>query len=110
MKTCMPLLLALIPLAGCGGSDFVARQADWNSRIGMGGMNTTPGMSDLGRSSASDDEATRQRIKMGEDVENADARRAGFGPSLTDGMKCATSSSFSGSANSGVSSSHTECH
>ena len=104
------LLLSLIPLTACGLSDFAAKQAAWNSSIGMDAMNATPGFGASRGTPGSDDDATRQRIKAGEDLENADAQQAGFGPSPTDGMSCTTTRSFSGSANSGTATSHTECH
>ena len=113
MKYQLLLAAVLLPLAGCGVADFAAQQANWNQTHGMGGMNGMPNMGGSGTSSSNqeeDDAAVQARIKRGEDVENEQARQAGFGPSPTEGMNCSTHSSFTGSANAGTSSSQTSCH
>ncbi len=53
---------------------------------------------------------TQSNITRGEQIENDDASKAGFGPSPTDDMNCTTTSSRSGSANNMTSTSSTECH
>jgi hypothetical protein len=101
-------------LAGCGVADFAAKQNEWNQAHGVGSMNPGGGMGDGPsadeRASAERDAETQRNIRQGEAVENEEARKAGFGPSPTDGMNCTSSSSFTGSANSGTSSSVTHCH
>jgi membrane protein involved in colicin uptake len=62
------------------------------------------------RVAAEKDAETQRNIKQGEDLENEDARKAGFGPSPTDGMNCSTTSSSSGSANNLTTSTSTTCH
>jgi len=62
------------------------------------------------RAAAEKDAETQRNIKQGEDVENEEARKAGFGPSPTDGMNCTTTSSSSGSANNRTTSTSTTCH
>jgi len=104
------LLFLVIPLAGCGVADLAQKQADWNRQMGMGGMNSVPTMSSPGNGQAESDADVQRRIKQGEDLENREARQAGFGPSPTEGMNCTTTSSYSGTANSGTSTSHTSCH
>lgn len=111
----MPLIVALLAgsLAGCAVADFAQRQSDWNAQHGMGSMNGPPmigGPSTTVGAPTADDAETQRRIKQGEDLENEEARKAGFGPSPTEGMNCATTSSYSGSANSGNSTSNTSCH
>lgn len=60
---------------------------------------------------AADKEAETQRnITRGEDVENEEARKAGFGASPTSGMNCTTTTSRSGSANNLTTTSNTVCH
>ena len=117
-------LAALLVLGGC---TLTPEQAAWNRAHHVGELPLTPAdapfngknYADPSPHSDSDDqqraayEANQQRqmeIKRGEDVENEEARKAGFGPSPTDGMNCASTSSFSGSANNGTSTSHTSCH
>ena len=113
MKYQLLLAALLLPLAGCGVADFAAQQSNWNQSHGMGSMNGMPNMggsATSGSSQEEDDAAVQARIKRGEDLENEEARQAGVGPSPTEGMNCTTSSSFTGSANSGTSTSHTTCH
>ena len=103
------LAATVLLLSGCAVTDFAARQQEWNQSHGLGGMNQMPS---VGGPSASEreDAETHARIKRGEDLENEEARKAALGPSPTEGMNCTTTSSFSGSANSGSSTSHTSCH
>jgi hypothetical protein len=114
MKT--PLLLAALcaMLAGCGVADFAAQQNQWNQAHGMGSMNPGGGMdggpSAEERAAAERDAETQRNIRQGEALENEEASKAGLGPSPTAGMNCTSSSSFTGSANSGTSTSVTHCH
>jgi hypothetical protein len=62
------------------------------------------------RAAAEQEAQTQRDIKHGEDLENEEARKAGFGPSPTEGMNCTTSTSSSGSANNGTSTTNTTCH
>lgn len=109
MRRVLVLAAAAALLSGCAVTDFAARQQQWNQSHGMGGMNQMPS---VGGPSASEreDAETQARIKRGEDLENEEARKAGLGPSPTEGMNCTTTSSFAGSANAGTSTSHTSCH
>jgi hypothetical protein len=96
-------------LAGCGVADFAQKQADWNASHGMGSMNSMPSVG--GPSAAEREQAeTQRRIRQGEDLENEEARKAGFGPSPTAGMNCTTNTSSSGGPTNMTSSSHTSCH
>ncbi len=100
-------------LTGCGVADFAARQNEWNQQHGMGSMNPGAGMagpSASERAAAERDAENQRNIKQGEDLENEEARKAGFGPSPTDGMNCTRQTSFVGGTNSGTSSSVTSCH
>jgi hypothetical protein len=111
MKSLLPLLTLLGLLAGCGVADFTAKQAEWNRQNGMGSMNGPPTMGSSGDQSTADKDAeTLRNIKQGEDVENSEAAKAGFGPSPTDGMNCTSTSSVTGSANNAITASHTSCH
>jgi hypothetical protein len=111
MKSLLPLLTLLGLLAGCGVADFAAKQAEWNRQNGMGSMNGPPTMGGSGDQSTADQDAeTLRNIKHGENVENAEAAKAGFGPSPTDGMSCTSTSSVTGSANNATTVSHTSCH
>jgi hypothetical protein len=111
MKSLLPLLTLLGLLAGCGVADFAAKQAEWNRQNGMGSMNGPPTMGSPGDQTAADKDAeTLRNIKHGEDVENAEAAKAGFGPSPTDGMNCSSTNSIIGSANDATITSHTSCH
>ncbi len=110
MKLAFLLIASFGLLAGCGVSDFVAKQNQWNQQNGMGGMNAGPVMTSGPSASEQQDEETQRNIKRGEDVENEEAAKAGLGPSPTAGMNCATSSSSSGSLNNMTSTSHTNCH
>ncbi len=51
-----------------------------------------------------------QEIKQGEDLENADAQKAGFGTPDLSGMNCTSSSNTTGSANNSETTSNTSCH
>jgi hypothetical protein len=111
MKSLLPLLTLLGLLAGCGVADFAAKQAEWNRQNGMGSMNSPPAMGSSSDQTAADKDAeTLRNIKRGEDVENAEAAKAGLGPSPTDGMNCTSTSSVTGSANNATTVSHTSCH
>jgi hypothetical protein len=107
MRSLLPIVASVGLLAGCGVADFAAKQADWNRQIGMGNMN---GPITTGSPAADTDADTLRNIKRGEDIENADAAKAGFGPSPTDGMNCSSTSSVTGSANNATITSHTGCH
>jgi hypothetical protein len=114
MKTRLLVATMCCCLAGCGLADFAAKQNDWNQQHGMGSMN--PG-ADIGggpsaseRAAAERDAETQRNIRQGEAFENEEARKAGLGPSLTDGMSCTRQTSFTGGTNSGTSSSVTNCH
>jgi len=130
-------LTAVVLAALLGGCALSPEQEEWNRAhnvwaVPVGG---TPGVvqssggnaspfndknyPDPNPHSASDDaqraayQANQQRqqeIKQGEDVENEEARKAGLGPSPIDGMHCTSTSSYSGSANAGTSTSSTSCH
>lgn len=79
----------------------------------MGSMNTMPtfgGQTDSERAAAEKDAETQRNIKRGEELENEEARKAGLGPPPTEGMNCGMTTSFTGSANSGTSTSQTTCH
>jgi len=110
-----PLLLAalFVPLSGCALNDFAQKQAEWNHKIGMDSMNpggSMGGPSASERAAAEQEAQTQRDIKRGEDLENEEARKAGFGPSPTEGMNCTTTTSSSGSANNGSSTTNTTCH
>lgn len=62
------------------------------------------------KAAADRDAETRRNITRGEAVENEEARKAGFGPSPTQGMNCTTTTSSSGSANNRTTTSSTTCH
>ncbi len=109
MKRMLILAAATALLSGCAVTDFAARQQEWNQSHGLGSMNQTPNVAGPSASEREDVE-TQARIKRGEDLENEEARKAGPGPSSTEGMKCTTTSSFVGSANAGTSTSHASCH
>ncbi|MGH7155798.1 MAG: hypothetical protein ACREF3_17865 [Acetobacteraceae bacterium] len=113
LKSSLLLLAVLFPLTGCAVADFAARQNEWNASHGMGSMNTMPtfgGQTESERAAAEKDAETQRNIKHGEDLENEEARKAGLGPSPTEGMNCSTTTISTGSANSGTSTSHTTCH
>jgi hypothetical protein len=113
MKSPLVLAAVFIPLAGCGLNDFAQKQADWNHRIGMDSMNpggAMAGPSASERATAEQEAQTQRNIKQGEDLENEEARKAGLGPSPTEGMNCTTTTNASGSANNGTSTSSTTCH
>ena len=118
MRHIAKLLLAglLVPLVGCTLSP---EQQEWNRAQHVGELMPAPGSpfdmngsGDQQRAAyqANQDRERQAQIKPGEDSENAAARQAGFGPSPTEGMHCSGTSSFSGSANSGTSTSSTSCH
>jgi hypothetical protein len=114
MKALLLLAAMFGALTGCGLADFAAKQNDWNQQHGMGGMNPGAGMgggpSASERAAAERDAETQRNIKQGEALENEEARKAGLGPSPTDGMNCTRQTSFTGSTNSGSSTSVTNCH
>ncbi len=111
MKSLLSLVALLGLLAGCGVADFAARQAEWNRLDGMGSMNGPPMAGSPGDQAPNDkDTETLRNIKRGEDLENTEAAKAGFGPSPTDGMHCSSTNNIAGSANDATITSHTSCH
>jgi hypothetical protein len=111
MKLSLLMVTTQLTLAGCGLGDFADKQAAWNRQHGMSSMNPGSSMGSPGSGDqAAKDAETQRNIKQGEDLETEEARKAGFGPSPMDGMNCTTASSFTGSSNSGTSSSRTSCH
>ena len=97
-----------IALPSCALNDFVERQQQWNSQIGMGSMNTVPFAGERPRND--DDAQTQARIKFGEDLENQEARQAAAPQEPSPASNCTTTSSGSSGPNAGRLVSSTVCH
>ena len=108
------LAVAVLPLAACDGRGTLNQQPGWNG-VGMPGMG--PGFGGPGFGAAErrgpdgrTDAEVQRDIRRGEDVENEEARRAGIGPSPTDGMNCRTTTTSSGGSNRMNSTTTTTCN
>lgn len=116
MRNALILAAMLIPLGGC---TLTPEQEAWNRQhhVGEFPWRAQPGPVSASPFNGKDwadphphsDSDDQQRAAF-EANQQRQRDEAGSGPFSTDGMNCTTTTSFSGSANSGTSSSHTSCH
>jgi len=99
-------------------NDFAAKQAQYNSQHGLASMNPSSMASPFNSNNAPDpfphsESQDQQRALYEQNQQYQRDLQAGQerenGPDLSD-MNCTTTSSTTGSANSMMSSSHTNCH